>query len=72
MFKDANTSRPLESFREKIWVKVITDATKITNISIENTWKNVVNMKNQKDTPKVVANALNRGEESSNRIYQCD
>ena len=70
----ANVSRPLDNFREKTWVRAITDTTKITSASIENNWKNDVIIKNQNDTPKVVANALNLGEDSSilNRIYQSD
>ena len=43
----------------------MTPATKMANNSIVNICKNVVIIKNQKDTPKVVANALNLGDESS-------
>ena len=70
----AKASNPFESLTEKIWVKIITIATKIANTSKEKTPIAVDIMKNQKENPAVTANDLNLGEESSilNRIDECN
>ena len=69
----AKISNPLEIFRAKICVKIITDATKININSKEKYPKLEIIMKNQKDEPAVTANDLNLGDDVCilYRINEC-
>ena len=66
-------SNPFESFIANICVTLITIATNIIKISIENIPVEDVMIKNQKDNPAVTAKDLNLGELVCilNRIDKC-
>lgn len=64
----AKISNAFESFIEKTCVTVITTITNAANRSIEKIPTAVVIIKNHNERPKVTANALNLGEDSSIQI----
>ena len=68
----ANMSNTLDTFNDKICIKVKTIIIKIANASNENTPTIEVIIKNHKVNPADTANALNLGEDSSilNRINE--
>ena len=74
VFSVAKRFNALESFFAKICVMVKTTATKTIKLIIEKIPIVDVIIKNQKVNPKVTADALNLGDESSilNWIYQCN
>ncbi len=74
MLNAAKISNPFESFFVKICVKVSNVAIKIRKYSIENSPVLVVIIKNQNESPAVIANDLNLGDDVCilDRIDECD
>jgi len=70
----ANISSPFDIFTAKICVITRTDTIKIRTISIEKYPKEDVIMKNQNESPAVIASALNLMEDAfiSNWINKCN
>jgi hypothetical protein len=70
----ANISSPLDIFIANICVITRTDVLKTRNISIEKYPKEDVIMKNQNESPAVIASALNLMEDAfiSNWINKCN
>ena len=73
VLKFANASNPIDSFAEKICVSIITAATKIKNVWIENMLKAEVIIKNHNENPNVTVSALNLNDETCilDRINHC-
>lgn len=74
LFTTVNTSKPLDTLKEKICVITTTTITNIKNASTENSPMAYVIMKNHSENPAVTANALKRGEENSMSYWvnHCD
>ena len=70
----ANMSSTFDIFTANTWVIIRTDVIKTRNISIEKYPKVDVIIKNQNESPAVIASALNLREDASmlNRINKCD